>query len=533
MTTHTADVIVAGAGHNSLITACYLAKAGYDVLTLDARPIPGGGASTEELLLPGYKIDSCATGHTLIQTNPLLTKDELGLLGRYGLKYMSPDPYAHVTFPDGRSLTAWLDLERTSEEISRYSKADAAAYRRMIAEYDEVKHLFGASRFRPVGFGPSLDEMLWEHPRGHIWLRRLRMTAWDVIRTEFESRHVRAYMCWQALQTAVPLDEPGSGPLAYSIVYGRQKRGWTLPIGGSGKLIDAIVNCLSDHGGQIHCGKRVARLVVENGRCTGVETADGGRYLARKAVVSTIHVKHLVEMAPRELWGEDFLYGVKTYDIGVGLFGVYLLTTEPPMFATPSGSQTAVSAGLAGWPEDLIALGRALKDNRYLEEPPWMLIATPTVADPSRAPRGHHTIKLLTSQAWALPPGEKSWDDVKRRQAVRQIERLCQAAPNLTADKILAQRVKCGDDYEASNPHMIHGAPHGGARGLSQSGALRPVPGWAQHRLPIPGLYQTGGTTHPGGSITGGPGRNAAIVLLRDLGRDLDEVVAHSAPGKR
>ena len=111
--TQTADVVVAGAGHNSLICAAYLARAGREVLVLDARPVPGGGAATEELLGPGYAIDSCSTGHTLIQTNPLLTRDELGLLGEQGLEYLQPDPVAHVTFPDGEHLTMWLDAERT------------------------------------------------------------------------------------------------------------------------------------------------------------------------------------------------------------------------------------------------------------------------------------------------------------------------------------------------------------------------------------------------------------------------------------
>src|ERR671918_2352027 len=129
-----ADIVVAGAGHNSLITAAYLARAGHEVLVLDARDIPGGGAASEEMLLPGYLIDSCSTGHTLIQTNPLLVDDELGLLGTYGLEYLHPDPFAHVAFPDGTHLTAWLDRERTAEEIARFSARDAAAYRRALAE---------------------------------------------------------------------------------------------------------------------------------------------------------------------------------------------------------------------------------------------------------------------------------------------------------------------------------------------------------------------------------------------------------------
>ena len=102
-------------------------------------------------------------------------------------------------------------------------------------------------------------------------------------------------------------------------------------------------------------------------------------------------------------------------------------------------------------------------------------------------------------------------------------------APNFTEDKILARLVKCGDDFEKSNPHMIHGTFHGGARGLSQTGALRPVPGWGQHRMPIPGLYQTGGTTHPGGSVSGAPGRNAVMVMLKDFGTSIPEVLRKKA----
>src|SRR5918998_6188659 len=149
--TETVDIVVAGAGHNSLITAAYLARAGYEVLVLDARDIPGGGAAGEEMLLPGYLIDSCSTGHTLIQTNPLLLNDELGLQSQYGLEYLLPDPYAHVAFPDGKHLSMWLDVERSYEEVARFSKADADTYRRMMDEYDEVKHIFGAETFTPPG----------------------------------------------------------------------------------------------------------------------------------------------------------------------------------------------------------------------------------------------------------------------------------------------------------------------------------------------------------------------------------------------
>jgi phytoene dehydrogenase-like protein len=523
LTATTADVVVAGAGHNSLVTAAYLAAAGYEVVVLDARSIPGGGAATEELLGPGYRIDSCSTGHTLIQTNPLLLDDELGLQADYGLEYLVPDPFAHVAFPDGRQLTMWMDLERTCEEIARFSTADADAYRRMLADYDAVKGVFSAAMFTPPGFGPSLDQQLAEHPQGRIWQRKRMMSAWEVIRHEFESDHMRAFLLWQAFQTLVPVDMPGSGQLAASIVFGRQRRSWTLPRGGSGALTDALVRYISDRGGTVLCDHPVARLVVEGGRCTGVETEAGERFRAREAVVSTIHVKHLVDMAPAECWDEGFRYGVETFDVGFSGFAVYMATTAPPVFETEDGPRSAVSAGIAGWPEDFIAHQRALRDGRYQDEVAWLLVATPTLVDPSRAPEGRHTVKLLSAQPWL--EGDR-WEELKHRQAQRQLDRVRRVCPGFDDRAIVDILVKSPVDIEAQNRHMIRGTFHGGDRTVAQNGPLRPAPGWGQYRMPIPGLYQTGGTTHPGGSITGAPGRNAATVLLQDLGLDLEEVVA-------
>lgn len=520
-----ADVVVAGAGHNSLVTACYLAKAGYRCLVLDARSIPGGGAATEELLLPGYGIDSCATGHTLIRVNPLLMADELGLQSQYGLSYLEPDPVAHVAFPDGEYLTMWLDRERTFDEIARFSKADADSYRRLLADYDSVKSVFSHAQFTPVGLGPSVDQMLAEHPQGKLWQRRRALSAWDVVRNEFTDRHVQAFMLWMAFQTNQPVDVPGSGVLAYSLVFGRQQRSWSIPVGGSGQLTAALVSFLEEHGGSVQCNQRVTSLILEDGRCVGVRTESGDEFRATQAVVSTIHITHLRDMAPAEAWPEEFHYGIDTYQVGVPGFGVYLATDAAPEFPAADGVRTAVSAGTVGWPEDVVRLGFKLRHGIYVDDVPWLLVATPTLVDPDRAPAGKHTVKLLSQQVYDLPPELGSREEVYAAQAQRQIEHLRRFAPNFTEDRILAQLVKGPADFERTNPHMVHGAFHGGDRGVAFSGPLRPVPGWASHRMPIPGLYQTGGSTHPGGSITGAPGRNAARVLLSDLGHDFDAVV--------
>jgi len=524
-----ADIVVAGAGHNSLLTACYLAKAGYRCLVLDARSIPGGGAATEELLLPGFGIDTCATGHTMIRVNPALLHDELGLIADYGLRYAEPDPVEQVAFPDGEQLTMWLDRERTIEEVARFSADDAVSYRRLLDDYDEVKTLFSRWQFTPVGYGPSLDDMIAEHPRGRIWARRRQLSAIEVVQHEFSSRHVQAFLLWMAYQVLQPLDTPGSGVLPYQQTFGRQQRSWSIPIGGSASLTNALTGYLEDHGSTILCGRRVSRLVVENGRCTGVETDDGERYLASTAVVSTIHIKHLRDMAPADAWPEEFHYGVDTYDVGVPGFATYYCTTAAPEFASPHGPRTAVSAGLAGWPEEMLELSADLRAGRYIADPSWVLVATPTLADPGRAPAGCHTVKILSPQTYRLPDEMGGWDGVKEAHSRRLLERVRRHAPNLTDDTILGHLVKSPADIEQLNPHMINGAFHGGNRGPAFSGALRPAPGWASHRMPIPGLYQTGGSTHPGGSITGAPGRNAATVLLGDLGHDPAEVM--SGPG--
>lgn len=505
--TQTADIVVAGGGHNSLIAAAYLARAGFEVVVLEAREEAGGGAVTEELLLAGFQFDTCSTGHTLIQASPVIRDDELGLLSRYGLRYVAPDPVAHVVLPDGEAIRLWLDLDRSCEEIARFSRHDADAYRRLIAEFDEVREDFARYRFAPIGHAPSFEEAMADRPR---WLRRNALSSWDVIRHEFESPHVQAFMLWMAFQTLQPPDSAGSGMLAYSLIHGRQGRGWTLPLGGSGQLTRALVTALRDLGGRVETGRRVTGLVLQGSRCVGVETEDGERHVARQAVLSTLHVKALVDMAPADAWGEDFRYGVETFDEGVPVLAIYLATSEAPL--------SAVSSGCVGWPEDVIRAARDAREGRVITDGAWMLFATPTLEDPSRAPEGRHTLKILQPQPYAAEGSPARWEEAREEVLQASLQHLRRCAPHMTPDTILASAVKTPLDIERINPHMWHGTIHGGDRGLAHGGAMRPVPGWAQHRMPIPGLYQTGATTHPGGSITGAPGRNAAIVMLEDLG---------------
>ena len=278
----TYDIVVAGAGHNSLVAAAYLAKAGFKCLVLEGRPVIGGDTMTEELTLPGFKHDSCSSAHVLIQSSPTLRNDELKL-GEYGLEYIFPDPVVHIPFPDGTWITQWRDLERTCDEFAKFSKKDAEAYRHIIADYDAVKHIFSAASYTPVGFGKPLNDRLAEHPDGKLWQRRVAQSAWDIIRDNFEDEHTRAFMLWIAFMTVVPPEQPMTGRLAYSLVNGRQNWSWTVPKCGSGELPKALARLIETYGGTILTDKWIKSLIIEDGKCVGVECADGGGAVAGAA----------------------------------------------------------------------------------------------------------------------------------------------------------------------------------------------------------------------------------------------------------
>ncbi len=479
--TETFDVVVAGAGHNSLVAAAYLARAGLRCVVLEARPDIGGDTSSADLTVPGFRHDSCSTAHNLIQGGPIIRDDELGLAD-HGLEYLHPDPVVHVPFPDGAWLTMWRDEGRTAAEFARFSARDAAAYRRMMAEYGQIAPVLTRRRYTPAGQGQPIGRVLAGLPDGDRWLRADAMSAWDVIRAEFEDEHVRAFMLWMSFMTMQPPDRPGTGLLAYSLLYGRQRHSWTLPRGGSAALPAALARVIESRGGVIVTGAQVTALVLERGRCTGVETAAGDRYLAARAVLSTIHVKHLIEMAPAQAWGADFRSEVATWRPGVSMFVTHYATTRPPRFAANGGSVQPVAAGTPQSTARMLRLGGDFFAGRIADDDPVLLVLCPTVADPSRAPDGAHTLKVVGFQPYELPDGPARWDDRKDEVAAANLAQLRRYAPDLTDDVILGSSVHSPLDLERTNSHNWHGSCHGGEASPAPSGAARPAAGWAGHR---------------------------------------------------
>jgi phytoene dehydrogenase-like protein len=518
------DFIIAGAGHNSLVCGAYLAKAGYKILVLEGRPTIGGGTKTAEVCMPGFKEDLCSSVHSGIAGNPLVRNNELNLRD-YGYgEYIESDPVMHVPFIDGAYITVWHDLDRTCETISRFSQKDAQTFRQMVAEYKA--YIAATAAARENGSGAAAPKI----PKAGVWKRRFAMSGYDLVCELFQSDYMRRGSLCCGHFGSVSGGEQNTGAQAYSLVV-QQVHGRPIPKGGSGTLAVSLGRFIEAHNGVVLTNKPVAELLIENSKCAGVRCTDGSSYRAEKGVVSTIHVKHLVDMAPRELWGDDFLEGVRLFQPEHAMISLHYATTEPPKYPIANGA--TISTCEAAISPKLDRYLRLNYENAVgeinLDEPPGLQIVSPSVVDPSRAPAGGHTVKIESNLPYALKQGPEHWDEIKDKVADSLLNHLRRFAPNLTPDKFLAKFIESPLDIERMNPSMWRGSAHAGANDFAQSGAMRPVPGWADYRMPIAGLYQTGACTAPGGSVTGMPGRNAAAVILKDNGTSLEEVVSKKA----
>lgn len=507
------DFVIAGAGHNSLITAAYLAKAGFRVVVLEGRPTIGGGVKTAEVCLPGFKTDLCSSVHGFIQSNPLLRDNELNLR-EYGLEYIDPDPIMHISFPDKASITVWKDIERTYSEYAKHSKKDADTFKRLVAEY--------RAYIKATASGTNI-------PMPGIWRRRFAMSGYELVTETFENDYIRTFHLAVGRFSSVPGGNPGTGKQLFTAIA-HQLNGRPMPRGGSGMLSTALARVIEDHHGIILTNKPVTQLLIEKGKCTGIECEDGSRYHAAKAVVSTIHIKHLIDMAPGKLWGEGFREQVRLFQPEYAMFAFHYATSEPPRYELADGSTISPSeSALMSSPERILranyenAAGEINLDGLPLQ------IVCPSIADPSRAPAGYHTLKLEGNFPYALKQGPQHWDNIKEEVAEGVMNYFRQFSPNMTSDKILAKFLQSPLDIERMNPAMWRGSVHAGGYGPAQMGDMRPVPGWAEYRMPVPGLYQTGSCTAPGGSVTGRPGRNAAQVILKDFGTSIEEVISKPA----
>jgi phytoene dehydrogenase-like protein len=512
VSTGTADVVVIGAGHNSLIGAAYLAAAGLEVLVLEEQPVVGGNTVTEELTLPGFRHDSCSSAHVLIQSNPLIRDDELGLAA-HGLRYVHTDPAVVLPLADGDAIVMSRDSAVTAADLAREDARDGEAYLRLLADWDGG--LAGShARWNAGALDPAGS------PQDAAYEQLRRRTAHDVISERFGSARARDLMSWLSFATITDLRRPGTGVLPFSITSGRARFGWATPIGGSGALPEALVASVGSHGGRVLVGRPVERILVRGGRATGVVTAGGETWEARRAVLSSAHLTQLAGMLDGVEPPEGLRSAASSWRPGLTLFAVHLATDSGDLlYDTPEG-RLASTAGGIGSAAGLVAQLDAFARGETYAVDPWVLIVASTVVDPDRAPDGQGVVKLLTVAPRDLARGD--WGTERDRFAARIVERTAQRLPGLAPSHVLAVRGEAPVDLEGRNRHNVGGSCHGGEFRLPSGEVLV---GWPSHRLPVDGLYLTGSTAHPGGSVSGRAGRNAARVVLADLGIDPSTVM--------
>jgi len=515
------DVVVVGAGHNGLVAATYLARAGRRVLVLEARPVLGGAAATESFH-PGFRgLPGAALCGGL---RPEIVRDLD--LARHGLQMLPVDPQVVALGEDGTSVRFWRDPTRTYAELAATSPDDAVGYARLRSFLLSVAEVLDPLLVRPppdVGALGISDQLALL--RRALGLRRLgRDTMNQAMRMATMSLQLalKEWLTSDLVKASLAVDallgtfrgpwSPGTAFLLLHPISPAVHGGaWDFVRGGTGALADALASAAREAGVAIRTQAEVVRILTQDGRATGVELASGERIPAN-AVLSNADPKRtflrLVDPAELEL---SFLHAVRSIQMDGAVARVHLALEKAPRFpATPDG-------GLV--PRFRIApsleyIERAYDDAKYgsPSKEPFLDVVVPTVLDPSLAPPDKHVMSVLVQYApYRLKQG--GWDEQREKLGDLVVDMLERYLPGVR-QSILGREVLTPLDLERrfglTGGHIYHGEMT-----LNQQFVLRPVPGWARYRTPIEGLYLCGSGAHPGGGITGAPGYACAQAVLR------------------
>jgi phytoene dehydrogenase-like protein len=527
------DLIVIGGGHNGLVAAAYVAKAGQKVLVLERRDVLGGACVTEELW-PGYKVSTAAYVNSLFRPRIIRDLD----LKRHDFRMLPRNPSSFTPFPDGRHLLMGPDADLNRREVGKFSAKDAEA----LPKYE-------AMLLRVADFlEPTLEETPpdpWSGRFGDLWnLGRLALNfrrlgrdgvkaieiltgaARPLLDHWFESEQLKVTLATDAVIGAFASPSmPGTAYVLFHHVMGEcdGARGvWGYVQGGMGALSNAIASAAKGFGAEIRTNAPVARITTKNGRATGVALADGTEIAARKVASSVdCNVTFLRLLDPKEL-PNDFVDAIKRIDYSSASLKINCAISELPDFrALPGMSLGPQHRGTIHICPDLDYMERAYDDAKYGRPSanPILECTIPTSLDDTIAPPGKHILSMFVQYA-PNRLGERgcvnapSWDDIKESFADRCCDLLNEYAPNFKRS-ILHRHVLTPLDLERTFG-LTGGSIFQGSMPLSNLFCLRPVAGFANYRTPIRGLYLCGAAAHPGGGVMGACGMNAAREMLRD-----------------
>jgi phytoene dehydrogenase-like protein len=525
------DIIIIGGGHNGLVAACYLAKAGLKTLVLERRELVGGGAVTEEIH-PGFRCSTLAHG-----PGPLFPKVLKDLdLARHGLEIITPDARVLALAPDGRSLCVYNDTARTVKEIETWSTSDAQSYPEFTRSFARIGKVLAPllTMTPPTIEKPAVGE-LWNLGKLGRSFRGLgkqdayRLLRWgpmavaDLVAEWFETETLRATIAARGIFGAFA--GPWSAGTSTGLLWQAAMDGHAVSPsafvrGGMGALGDALAQVAVSAGAEIRTGSEVARVNVDanDERASQVVLTTGEEISARAIVSGADPRTTLLKLVDPVCLDPSFLQKIRNYRaLGVSA-KINLALSALPSFAglADQGNAKEKLSGRIHIGPEIDYLERAFDAAKYgdYSPQPYLDITIPSLIDATLAPAGAHVMSVYAQYApYRLKHGD--WNSRREEFGDTVVDMLSEYAPNLK-ELIVARQVITPLDLEETYG-LSGGHIHHGEMTLDQSFAFRPLIGWAQYRTPIKGLYLCGAGTHPGGGVTGGPGANAAREIIKDF----------------
>jgi phytoene dehydrogenase-like protein len=510
----TYDGIVIGAGHNGLTLAAYLSRAGLKIAVVERNPRIGGGTSTDEPTLPGYRFNLHSNFFIGFRHAPLMRDLELY---RYGFSYVEPAVQQAAAFRDGSCVVVHKDLDATCASLARFSKRDAGSFRDLYRLYERMRPLLTSLHYNaPLPIDQLRDRL--SGPQGREFLSHAEHDLFSGVRRYFDDDRIRTLFT-SLMHVITAESEPGAG-IVFPAIFANVTE-LALPVGGALSLAQALRRIVEAAGGAVLTGSEVKEIQVRNGRASAVRLANGETLEAKRFVASAIDAPATMRMAGEELFPDDIRKKLNAWHWGKhSLVTLHLALRERPRYRSAAFDPAIDDAfNIFFGMDDIDQVARCFRDCAANRLPDVLMGngACNSQADPTYAPADGHVAFWWPFAPYAVDGDAQNWDRRKDEYAQRLLGVWRDYASNLDDANVRARFLFTPLDIERLNANMVRGAVRMGAYVPAQLGTNRPHPSLSGTRTPIEGLYLCGSSTGNGGGVNGAPGYIAANAIVDDL----------------